>query len=162
MSDYDDSVRSPDEERRIRRMAERRNAERAPPPLNTAMTEGTLVVVRRDDGSGLVTKTRSLPWRLGHGDWVVSVEGISGGYALERVTPILGADAAAATPADPRAAKCVALHDELVGALRKRVERHDKSERESTGDAEAKCWCDDCEESRAVLSKAAAMAKEGE
>lgn len=55
-------------------------------PEMTKLPSGTLVNVHKDNGDTLVTRTRSLPWQLGHGDWVVSVEGISGGYALERVT----------------------------------------------------------------------------
>lgn len=48
--------------------------------------EGIEVNVKKDDGSILKTKTRSLPWQLGHGSWVISVDGISGGYDLTRVT----------------------------------------------------------------------------
>jgi len=40
-----------------------------------------------DDGHMIPTKTRSLPWQLGHGRWVVAVEGIAGGYDLLRITP---------------------------------------------------------------------------
>lgn len=46
---------------------------------------GTRVVVVRDNGDVLLTTTRSEPWRLGHGDLVVSVHGIAGGYAAWRV-----------------------------------------------------------------------------
>lgn len=46
---------------------------------------GTPVVVRRDDGSLFETATRSEPWLLGHGAAVISVEGITGGYMLDRV-----------------------------------------------------------------------------
>lgn len=46
---------------------------------------GTLVSVTKDDGSRVVTKTRSNPWKLGGGTPVVMVEGISGGYLLTRV-----------------------------------------------------------------------------
>lgn len=54
---------------------------------------GTDVDVRKDDGSIFKTKTRSQPWRLGHGEAVILVEGISGGYALERVTKSEAANA---------------------------------------------------------------------
>lgn len=47
---------------------------------------GTPVTVRRDDKSTLETVTRSEAWDL-CGTPVVMVKGISGGYALERVTP---------------------------------------------------------------------------
>ncbi|HNP80165.1 MAG TPA: hypothetical protein PKN47_01780 [Nitrospira sp.] len=46
---------------------------------------GTAVVVTLDDGSQLHTTTCSEPWQLGHGEWVVKVAGIGGGYALKRV-----------------------------------------------------------------------------
>lgn len=52
----------------------------------TQIPEGTKVYVRKDDGSEVETVTTSRPWQLGHGDWVVKVEGISGGYDLERIT----------------------------------------------------------------------------
>lgn len=47
---------------------------------------GTPVTVRRDNGEILQTITRSSPWKIGGHTWVILVEGISGGYALERVT----------------------------------------------------------------------------
>lgn len=46
---------------------------------------GTRVLVVRDNGDVLLTRTRSDAWTLGHGQVVVSVHGISGGYAIERV-----------------------------------------------------------------------------
>lgn len=48
---------------------------------------GLAVVVTLDDGSQFQTTTRSEPWQLGHGEWVVLVEGIVGGYVLRRVRP---------------------------------------------------------------------------
>jgi hypothetical protein len=45
---------------------------------------GTPVVVTKDDGSEVRTKTRSAPWML-CGTAVILLEGISGGYALCRV-----------------------------------------------------------------------------
>lgn len=59
---------------------------------NEANPIGTPVNVRKDDGSVLATRTRSEAWTLGascHGPGhtaVVMVEGISGGYLLDRVT----------------------------------------------------------------------------
>ena len=53
--------------------------------MNTKLPEGTPVLLRLDDGSQLSTRTRSVPWQLGHGAWVVLVYGKSGGWALERV-----------------------------------------------------------------------------
>jgi hypothetical protein len=32
---------------------------------------------------------RSKAWQLGHGDWVVSFEGYSGGYDVEHISKIL-------------------------------------------------------------------------
>ncbi|WP_205522813.1 hypothetical protein [Myxococcus eversor] len=46
---------------------------------------GTQVVVTRDNGEEVRTKTRSEPWVLGGHSAVIMVEGISGGYSLERV-----------------------------------------------------------------------------
>lgn len=54
---------------------------------DTDLAIGTPVLVRRDDGTLLDTVTRSEPWQLGGGTWVVAVQGIAGGYALSRVTP---------------------------------------------------------------------------
>ena len=36
-----------------------------------------------DLNHGFTAPTRSKPWQLGHGEWVVSVEGRTGGYALD-------------------------------------------------------------------------------
>lgn len=46
---------------------------------------GMTVVVTLDDGTEKTTKTTSPPWQLGHGDWVIGLEGISGGYDITRV-----------------------------------------------------------------------------
>ena len=46
---------------------------------------GTEVQVTLDLGEILDTKTRSIAWCLGHGAAIIKVEGISGGYLLERV-----------------------------------------------------------------------------
>ena len=56
--------------------------------MNTKLTEGTPVLLTLDDGTALATRTRSKPWQLSHGAWVVLVEGKSGGWALERVEVI--------------------------------------------------------------------------
>jgi hypothetical protein len=52
----------------------------------TRIPSGTAVNVRLDDGTIWPTKTRSLPWMLDHGAWVVMIEGRAGSYDLERVT----------------------------------------------------------------------------
>jgi hypothetical protein len=49
---------------------------------------GTSVVVKLDDGKLWHTKTRSVAWDLGGGQPVVMLEGKSGGYDLDRVTPL--------------------------------------------------------------------------
>lgn len=49
---------------------------------------GCPVIVRKDDGSELQTNTRSIAWKLGHGESVVKVEGIRGCYMLSRVRPM--------------------------------------------------------------------------
>lgn len=49
---------------------------------------GIGVIVKLDDGKLKYTKTRSEAWTLGHGQPVVMLEGISGGYDLARVTPM--------------------------------------------------------------------------
>ncbi|MCR4319755.1 MAG: hypothetical protein NUV74_05390 [Candidatus Brocadiaceae bacterium] len=46
---------------------------------------GYPVLVKKDDGSVVQTKTRSEAWELGHGQAVIKLEGISGGYSLDRV-----------------------------------------------------------------------------
>lgn len=58
---------------------------------------GTPVTLRKSDDSILETKTRSEAWILGHGQIVVSVEGLTGGWEIERVrrrTPDAGVAAA--------------------------------------------------------------------
>lgn len=49
---------------------------------------GTKVLVRKDDGSVLETTTRSLAWLMGGHSAMIMVEGIAGGYRLDRVKPI--------------------------------------------------------------------------
>lgn len=43
-----------------------------------ALAIGDKVAVQRDDGSLLITTLRTPPWQLGHGEWVVGVEGEEG------------------------------------------------------------------------------------
>lgn len=54
--------------------------------MSEGMKAGTAVNVTCDDGSIWQTKTRSEPWQLGGGQWVVLLEGKAGGYSLDRVT----------------------------------------------------------------------------
>ena len=59
---------------------------------------GTSVEVTKDNGEKLRTVTRSMPWMLGASSRgpghtaVILVEGIAGGYLLERVCPIVGSE----------------------------------------------------------------------
>lgn len=54
-------------------------------PLTEDTPIGTLVALV-DDFHGLtITRTRTLPWRLGHGALVVSVVGRTGGYDAKRI-----------------------------------------------------------------------------
>lgn len=45
---------------------------------------GTVVLVAEDNQTITRTATRSEPWRLGHGELVVSLVGRSGGYRASR------------------------------------------------------------------------------
>ena len=45
---------------------------------------GTPILLVEDDLTVTFTRTRSEPWRLGHGELVVLVEGRTGGYLLSR------------------------------------------------------------------------------
>jgi hypothetical protein len=60
-------------------------AERRVEKFNLRNPPGTPVVVTKDDGTRLETKTRSIAWIVGGKFPVVMVEGISGGYSLDRV-----------------------------------------------------------------------------
>jgi hypothetical protein len=42
------------------------------------------VIYTRDDGTELRSTIKYAPWRLGHGQVVVGVHGITGGVAIER------------------------------------------------------------------------------
>lgn len=53
-----------------------------------SLKTGDLVNVTLDDGSMKRASVQSAPWQLGHGDWVVKLSGISGGYDLERCQKI--------------------------------------------------------------------------
>lgn len=52
-----------------------------------ALKPGDPVDVLRDDKRIEQRTVKYEPWQLGDGTWVVGVAGISGGYALCRVTP---------------------------------------------------------------------------
>lgn len=55
--------------------------------FNREWPPGTPCTLVKDFGEAIETRTRSKAWTLGHGAAVVLVDGISGGYALERVIP---------------------------------------------------------------------------
>lgn len=77
----------------VSRREARRRIERSEAAANLLTSVGMTVQVWKDDGTRVETVTTSAPWRLGHGQWVVKLEGFSGGYACERVSP-LGSEAA--------------------------------------------------------------------
>lgn len=55
--------------------------------------EGTAVIVIKDQGGEVLTKTRSAPWMLGGHSAVIMLEGITGAYALDRVRRAIGSEA---------------------------------------------------------------------
>lgn len=71
-------MRIPTTEARLHQMCDTYNSE---------FPVGIPVWVALDDGRILDTRTRSEAWVLGGHSVVVMVEGIAGGYSLDRVTP---------------------------------------------------------------------------
>jgi len=57
---------------------------------NAANPIGTRVLVTLDAGSVLRTRTKSAAWMLGGHTAVIKVDGIAGGYLLNRVRPERG------------------------------------------------------------------------
>lgn len=55
--------------------------------FNAAYSVGADVIVTKDDGRQIATKTRSPAWILNERA-VILVKGISGSYLLERVRPV--------------------------------------------------------------------------
>jgi hypothetical protein len=55
---------------------------------NAAVAVGAAVEITLDSGDLLQTCTRSEAWDLDSGHTLVSVEGVAGGYRIERVRPI--------------------------------------------------------------------------
>ncbi|PWC48204.1 hypothetical protein TSA6c_17435 [Azospirillum sp. TSA6c] len=70
--------------------------------FNKKVKVGDQVTVKKDDGTVVVTVTRGLAFVLSGHSAVVSLEGISGCYLLNRVTP--GAPKVLAVPASTEAA----------------------------------------------------------
>lgn len=54
--------------------------------ISQQCASGVPVTVLNDDGSTTETVTTSQPWQLGHGQWIVKLQGYSGGYDCARVT----------------------------------------------------------------------------
>ena len=52
---------------------------------------GDVVIVTDDHGVDAEYKVKYAPWQLGHGEWVIGLAGISGGYKLDRVTAFVRA-----------------------------------------------------------------------
>lgn len=50
---------------------------------------GQRVAIQLDDGQIKIYTVCRVPWQLGHGAWVVGLEGRSGGYDLDRVVGIM-------------------------------------------------------------------------
>ncbi len=57
-----------------------------------ALAPGDEVAVVMDDGARRAFTVAREPWRLGHGAPVIGLEGIAGGYALERVAAVRRTD----------------------------------------------------------------------
>lgn len=64
-----------------------RTKRQKPTAAQLALVSGEDVDVRQDNGEILRMKTRSEPWQLGHGEWVILLDGRSGGYMLTRCQP---------------------------------------------------------------------------
>jgi hypothetical protein len=60
----------------------------APSRAQRELRPGDAVDVRLDDVTTWRTRARSAPWRISGGRWVIAVVGRTGGFALERVTPV--------------------------------------------------------------------------
>lgn len=69
-------------------MASASKQQQAVDDWNAKHPPGTQVNVRMDNGSTRETKTRSEAWLLGGHTAVILMEGISGGYSLDRVTAV--------------------------------------------------------------------------
>jgi hypothetical protein len=70
-------------------------------PEQLAIRTGDNVQVTMDDKTVRATRAASDPWQLGHGAWVIKLDGISGGYDLSRCKKVGQAapSSAAETPA---------------------------------------------------------------
>lgn len=50
-----------------------------------ALSPGDTVVVRNDHGYEEQRVVKYSPWQLAHGEWLIGLKGIAGGYLLSRV-----------------------------------------------------------------------------
>lgn len=50
-----------------------------------ALKPGDCVLLQEDGGKQTMRMVRSEPWQLGHGEWVIGLCDIAGGYLLSRV-----------------------------------------------------------------------------
>lgn len=94
LSDVEASWLAENIQRTIRERHRQRIASATPltHEMRMGLREGDEVVVRMDHGHPIgddIYRVRCKPWQLGHGAWVVGLDGISGGYALDRVVGIV-------------------------------------------------------------------------
>lgn len=50
-----------------------------------SLKPGDVVLVARDSGFQEPYTVKYEPWQLGHGEWVIGLDGVAGGYLLSRV-----------------------------------------------------------------------------
>lgn len=65
--------------------AMKRTIEEAKKDWRKSLAVGRRVVLMKDDGSEITKIVKYAPWQLGHGEWVIGLSGIAGGYLLSRV-----------------------------------------------------------------------------
>jgi hypothetical protein len=46
---------------------------------------GQVIIVKMDNGKLYSKKVKYEPWQLGDGTWVIGLEGVNGGYSLDRI-----------------------------------------------------------------------------
>ena len=85
---FNEQFREDEDERNERLRRKRKARAISAAEWNKTHHPGCGVVVTLDNGTRKFTKTRSEAWELGHGQPVVMLEGISGGYDLARVAPL--------------------------------------------------------------------------
>jgi hypothetical protein len=74
--------------RKLPTPAERALRQRLGQSLAEQFNVGQRVLVTKDDGSVDEHNVTQMAWKLGHGDWVIGLSGISGGYDITRVRPV--------------------------------------------------------------------------